>query len=196
MIDYLTTGQVAQILGTSDRYIAQLCDQGVLPSHTLPGSNRRRIGRDDLAELMRKCGIPVTRIRQHLCGKIPNGSVLVSISDRIVAESIASGLDETDEFVADCCSSALATGLILGHGSRSYVIYDIDMIAPAELYDLTVTLMDDIPILVAYGDATTATMQGIVRCGYAQCYLKADEDVGSMIERMKELHHNEYQERH
>jgi excisionase family DNA binding protein len=53
--ELLTTGQAAQLLGTSARHVVQLCDRGELP-YTLAGSHRR-IRRADVASLAGRTAI-------------------------------------------------------------------------------------------------------------------------------------------
>jgi len=51
MKDYLTTGQVAKLMGLSQRGICCLCDDGRLPATKVPGRGHdRRIHQADLAE--------------------------------------------------------------------------------------------------------------------------------------------------
>lgn len=187
---FLTTGQAADVLGTSDRYVAQLCDEGVLPCHKLPSSNRRRIRQADLSELMRQCNIPLSRLRQYLCGMMPNASILIGLCDGIRAETIAKAFNDSGSFVADSCMSALALGCKLAKQPYAYTIYDIDIVSPIDIYDIVVTMVDEPPVLIAYGDTTTATLEGVVRNGYAQAYLRPDDSDDMIFQRIKDLHNN------
>ncbi len=55
--DILTTGKVARSIGMSVRTVCRLIDTGFLKGWRIPGSEHRRVSRDDLEEFMRLHGI-------------------------------------------------------------------------------------------------------------------------------------------
>lgn len=188
MNDYLTTGQTAQILGTSDRYVVGLCDKKLLPCHTLPGSNRRRIAVGDLAELMRRSNIPLNRISQYFMGKYPDRTVLVAMSDAILAETIAARMNESGEFVADSCSTSVSVGFRVITPARAYVVYDTDLVPCDELHDLVSLMLDDIPILIAVGSVQTqANVDSMLKMGYMQRFLRRPVDSDIIMRTIKEI---------
>ena len=56
--EFYTSGQVARLLGVSVGSIKNFCDDGRLPSHTLPFGDDRRISRDDLLLFLDKYSLP------------------------------------------------------------------------------------------------------------------------------------------
>jgi len=56
---FLTTGQVAILLGCSKQWISQLCREGQIESYRLQESGWHRIKRTSLEEYVGKYNIPV-----------------------------------------------------------------------------------------------------------------------------------------
>lgn len=60
--DPLTTGEAERMTGLSDSIISKAIDSGDLPGHRVPFSKHRRVYRADLAEWLRKHGVPVPEV--------------------------------------------------------------------------------------------------------------------------------------
>lgn len=62
----LKVSEVAKALGSSSRYVTNLCDKGMLKFYRLPGKHaHRRVMRDDLIEFMKAHGIPESRLGEY-----------------------------------------------------------------------------------------------------------------------------------
>src|SRR5262245_41693343 len=54
-----TTGQVAHLLGVAPRTVSKWFDRGLLSGYRIPGSNDRRIPREDLLKFIAEHGLPM-----------------------------------------------------------------------------------------------------------------------------------------
>ena len=63
--EVLTTGEVGKLLKVTTNTIAKWFDQGFIQGFTHPGSNTRRISKDELEKFFIKHGIPYKRLQKE-----------------------------------------------------------------------------------------------------------------------------------
>ncbi|MFV0443025.1 MAG: hypothetical protein ACK5Q5_05605 [Planctomycetaceae bacterium] len=75
-----TTGQISKICQVAPRTVSKWFDTGRLRGYRIPGSNDRRVPRENLVVFMREHGIPLGPLAQHEASKV----LLVGISISVV----------------------------------------------------------------------------------------------------------------
>jgi len=110
-----TTGQVAKICKVAPRTVSKWFDSGRLRGYRIPGSQDRRIPREQLVRFMREYGIPLGELEDEVTQKVliadPRRDVVsrltaaLSLDRDVRMESACSGFEagiKAEQFHPDC----------------------------------------------------------------------------------------------
>ncbi|MBN1336302.1 MAG: response regulator [Deltaproteobacteria bacterium] len=125
---YLTTFQVAKLLGVSAPAVVNWVDQGLLPAHRTPGGHRR-ITRDDLAVFARERGLPLSSHLGVHPGVHPGGGLRVLVVDDEVdfCDMVREYLLQKGGFQVEVATSGFAAGLTVARFGPDVILMDIRM---------------------------------------------------------------------
>ncbi|MBI5761268.1 MAG: helix-turn-helix domain-containing protein [Planctomycetales bacterium] len=100
-----TTGQVARLCKVAPRTVTKWFDTGSLRGYRIPGSQDRRIPRENLIRFLKEHGMPLGELEAVALGKV----LLVDVNPHLMA-SLASYLDE-DSFKLDHATNSFEAGI-------------------------------------------------------------------------------------
>jgi excisionase family DNA binding protein len=100
-----TTGQVARLCKVAPRTVTKWFDAGSLRGYRIPGSQDRRIPRENLIRFLKEHGMPLGELEEVALGKL----LLVDVNPHLKA-SLASYLDE-NSFKIDHATNSFEAGI-------------------------------------------------------------------------------------
>lgn len=100
-----TTGQVAKLCKVAPRTVTKWFDSGSLRGYRIPGSQDRRIPRENLIRFLKENGMPLGELENVALGKV----LLVDVDPHLRA-SLASYLDE-NSFKLDHATNSFEAGI-------------------------------------------------------------------------------------
>ena len=104
-----TTGQVAKICKVAPRTVSKWFDSGRLRGYRIPGSQDRRIPREQLIRFLKEHGMPLGELEEEEWHKI-----LVIGAEKLFIDRIKELLPEDDDYKYEIANS----GFEAGHSSR------------------------------------------------------------------------------
>jgi excisionase family DNA binding protein len=112
-----TTGQAARICGVAPRTLSKWIDAGRLKGYRIPGSDDRRVPRENLVRFLTDHGMPL--------GELAGGGavkVLLVGTDAAFNARLETLLG--DGFAFACAADGFAAGLLAGRGAAAAVVLD------------------------------------------------------------------------
>jgi excisionase family DNA binding protein len=101
-----TTGQVAKICKVAPRTVSKWFDSGRLKGYRIPGSQDRRIPREQLVRFLKEHGMPLAELEDETQSKM----LLVGL-DGTLAATLRERLPETDGFKFEIAASGFEAGI-------------------------------------------------------------------------------------
>jgi len=101
-----TTGQVAKICKVAPRTVSKWFDSGRLRGYRIPGSQDRRIPRDNLLRFLKEYGMPLGELEAEVFNKI-----LVVGADAPLLAMLRENLRESDDFRIEIAASGFEAGI-------------------------------------------------------------------------------------
>lgn len=179
----LTTGQIAKICNVSSRTVTKWFDSGRLKGYRIPGSQDRRIPRENLIKFLNSHGMPLGELETDLLVKV----VFVS-QDAILYQVAQKYLTKENGFAvafADCAFEA---------GSKFYsfpaipdaLVVDFD-IGTRDAQDICRNLLQSdkfsgIQVIAITSNSTPSELQPL-----ADMSFKKPFDFGLLAQRLKEV---------
>lgn len=125
-MDYLTTGDIAKLLGVTTRTVIRYIDKGVLKSYKLPGRGNNRVEKKDFLAFCKANELPVPETSLDVEQAILPPKVLIIDDDVNVCKSIARVLQrETIETVI--AHDGFQAGALLHEHKPQVMTLDINM---------------------------------------------------------------------
>ena len=107
--DIFTTGQVAKMVGVAPRTVVRFVDSGELRGFRIPGSQDRRIPRDNLIRFLKEHDIPLGKLEDE--GKT---KILLVGTGSDIANRLRQLLPEGEQYKYEVAANAFEAGLSLG----------------------------------------------------------------------------------
>src|SRR5207247_9076064 len=101
-----TTGQVAKICKVAPRTVSKWFDSGRLRGYRIPGSQDRRIPREQLIRFLKEHGMPLGELEEEAWHKI-----LVIGAEGLFIDRLKELLPEDDDYKYDVANSACGAGI-------------------------------------------------------------------------------------
>ncbi len=101
-----TTGQVAKICKVAPRTVSKWFDSGKLRGYRIPGSQDRRIPRDQLIRFLKENGMPLGALEEEGWHKI-----LVVGAERLFIDRLKELLPEDEDFKYEVANSGFEAGI-------------------------------------------------------------------------------------
>ena len=116
-----TTGQVSKICQVAPRTVSKWFDSGRLQGYRIPGSNDRRVPRENLVVFMKEHGIPLGPLAPNLCSKV----LLVGI-DRKTEDLLRTTLP-ADRYEIRAAATLFEAGSLTTGWNPSCLVIDVSL---------------------------------------------------------------------
>ncbi|MCZ2344064.1 MAG: helix-turn-helix domain-containing protein [Bacteroidales bacterium] len=117
-----TTGQVAKICKVAPRTVSKWFDSGRLRGYRIPGSQDRRIPRDQLLRFLKEHGMPLGELEEEEWHK-----VLLIGTEKLFTDRITELLPETDDFKFEIANSGFEAGTLAQSFHPDTIIIDLGL---------------------------------------------------------------------
>jgi len=117
-----TTGQVAKICKVAPRTVSKWFDSGRLRGYRIPGSQDRRIPRENLIRFLKEHGMPLGELEEEGWHKI-----LIIGAEKAFIDKMKNQLPEDDEFRFEVANSGFEAGIQAESFHPDTIIIDLAM---------------------------------------------------------------------
>src|SRR5438132_992103 len=112
-----TTGQVAKICKVAPRTVSKWFDSGKLRGYRIPGSQDRRIPRENLIRFLKEYGMPLGELEEEGWHKI-----LVVGAEKLLVDRVKEMLPEDDDYKYELAASGLRLNFFIPASAPSGTI--------------------------------------------------------------------------
>jgi excisionase family DNA binding protein len=117
-----TTGQVAKICKVAPRTVSKWFDSGRLKGYRIPGSQDRRIPREQLIRFLKEHGMPLGELEEEEWHK-----VLLIGTEKLFNDRIKELLPEDEDFKFQYANSGFEAGMLAGNFQPDTIIIDLGL---------------------------------------------------------------------
>jgi excisionase family DNA binding protein len=117
-----TTGQVAKICKVAPRTVSKWFDSGRLRGYRIPGSQDRRIPRDNLIRFLKEHGMPLGELEEEGWHKI-----LVIGAEKLFIDRVRELLPESEDYKLEVAASGFEAGIQAESFHPDTIIVDLAM---------------------------------------------------------------------
>ncbi len=117
-----TTGQVAKICKVAPRTVSKWFESGRLRGYRIPGSQDRRIPREQLIKFLKEHGMPLGELEEEGLHKI-----LIIGAEKLFGDRVRELLPEDDDFKYEVANSGFEAGILAESFHPDTIIIDLAM---------------------------------------------------------------------
>ena len=117
-----TTGQVAKICKVAPRTVSKWFDSGRLKGYRIPGSQDRRIPREQLIRFLKEHGMPLGELEEEEWHKI-----LVIGAERLFIDRLQELLPENEDYKYEIANSGFEAGIMADSFHTDTIIIDLSL---------------------------------------------------------------------
>jgi len=117
-----TTGQVAKICKVAPRTVSKWFDSGRLKGYRIPGSQDRRIPREQLIRFLKEHGMPLGELEEEEWHK-----VLLIGTEKLFNDRIKEILPENEDYKFQYANSGFEAGMLAGNFQPDTIIIDLGL---------------------------------------------------------------------
>ena len=117
-----TTGQVAKICKVAPRTVSKWFDSGRLKGYRIPGSQDRRIPREQLLRFLKEHGMPLGELEEEEWHK-----VLLIGTEKLFNDRLKELLPEADDFKFELANSGFEAGTLAQSFHPDTIIIDLGL---------------------------------------------------------------------
>lgn len=129
-----TTGQVAKICKVAPRTVSKWFDSGRLKGYRIPGSQDRRIPREQLIKFLKDYGMPLGELEEEEWHK-----VLLIGTEKLFNDRLKELLPENDDFKFEYANSGFEAGTLAQSFHPDTIVMDLGL-GRAESIQITANL--------------------------------------------------------
>lgn len=177
-----TTGQVAKICKVAPRTVSKWFDSGRLRGYRIPGSQDRRIPRDNLIRFLKEHGMPLGELEEEGWHK-----VLIIGAEKLFSDRIQELLPESEEYKYEFAASGFEAGIQAESFHPDTIIIDLSMGRSEGLQiaqNLRRNPQYEQSLLLAMASEDEASPEGLVSYGFSETF-KKPFDVALLAERVR-----------
>ena len=179
-----TTGQVAKICKVAPRTVSKWFDSGRLKGYRIPGSQDRRIPREQLVRFLKEHGMPLAELEDETQSKM----LLVGL-DGTLAATLRERLPETDGFKFETAASGFEAGIQAESLHPDCIVIDLKL-GRNEVLQICQNLRRKSEylntILIALVGAEDLAGDGLAQQGFNEVFRKPF-DVALLAERIRRM---------
>jgi two-component system response regulator RpaA len=179
-----TTGQVAKICQVAPRTVSKWFDSGKLRGYRIPGSQDRRIPRDQLIRFLKENGMPLGALEEEGWHKI-----LVIGAERLFIDRLRELLPEDEEFKYELANSGFEAGTAAQSFHPDTIVVDLAM-GRSEALQIAQNLRRNAnyekTLIIALASEDEASPEALTSYGFDEAF-KKPFDVALLAERIQTL---------
>src|SRR5947207_10901950 len=177
-----TTGQVAKICQVAPRTVSKWFDSGRLKGYRIPGSQDRRIPRDQLIRFLKENGMPLGALEEEGWHKI-----LIIGADKLFIDRVKELLPEDDDYKYELANSGFEAGIQAHSFHPDTIIIDLAM-GRSEALQIAQNLRRnpayEQTLIIALASEDEASPESLVNYGYNEAF-KKPFDIALLAERIR-----------
>ena len=178
-----TTGQVAKICKVAPRTVSKWFDSGRLKGYRIPGSQDRRIPREQLIRFLKEHGMPLGELEEEEWHK-----VLLIGTEKLFNDRLKDLLPEADDFKFEYANSGFEAGILAG-SFHPDTIMDLSL-GRAESIQITANLRKDeayaTTLIVGLASEDEAAPEQLAQYGFNDIF-KKPFDLALLGEKIKSI---------
>ncbi len=179
-----TTGQVAKICKVAPRTVSKWFDSGRLRGYRIPGSQDRRIPREQLIKFLKEHGMPLGELEEEEWHKI-----LVIGAERLFIDRLQELLPESDDFKYEVANSGFEAGIMAESFHPDTIIIDLAL-GRSEALQIAANLRRNAQyeqtLIVALASEDEAAPEKLSEHGFSEAF-KKPFDIALLGERIRTL---------
>src|SRR5215213_1786798 len=179
-----TTGQVAKICKVAPRTVSKWFDSGRLRGYRIPGSQDRRIPREQLIKFLKEHGMPLGELEEEEWHKI-----LVIGAEKLFIDRLKEILPEDDDFKYEVANSGFEAGIQAESFHPDTIIIDLAL-GRSESIQITQNLRRNAAyegtMIVGLASEDEAAPEKLTEYGFSEIF-KKPFDVALLAERVRTL---------
>ena len=117
-----TTGQVAKICKVAPRTVSKWFDSGRLKGYRIPGSQDRRIPREQLIRFLKEHGMPLGELEEEEWHKL-----LLIGTEKLFNDRVKELLPEDEDYKFQYANSGFEAGMLAGNFQPDTIIIDLGL---------------------------------------------------------------------
>jgi two-component system, OmpR family, response regulator RpaA len=179
-----TTGQVAKICKVAPRTVSKWFDSGRLRGYRIPGSQDRRIPREQLIRFLKEHGMPLGELEEEEWHKI-----LVIGAERLFIDRLQELLPESDDFKYEIANSGFEAGIMAESFHPDTIIIDLAL-GRSEALQIAANLRRNVQyeqtLIIALASEDEANPEKLTENGFSESF-KKPFDIALLGERIRTL---------
>jgi two-component system response regulator RpaA len=179
-----TTGQVAKICKVAPRTVSKWFDSGRLRGYRIPGSQDRRIPREQLIRFLKEHGMPLGELEEEGWHKI-----LLIGTEKIFTDRIKELLPEDEDFKYEIANSGFEAGIQAESFHPDTIVIDLAM-GRSEGLQIAQNLRRnpayETTVIIAMASEDEANPEGLTQFGFNETF-KKPFDTALLGERIRSL---------
>lgn len=179
-----TTGQVAKICKVAPRTVSKWFDSGRLKGYRIPGSQDRRIPREQLIRFLKEHGMPLGELEEEEWHKI-----LLIGTEKIFNDRVKELLPETDDFKYELAQSGFEAGTLAQSFHPDSIIIDLGLGRSESIQIATNLRKNDsyaATLIIGLAGEDEAAPESLAQSGFNEVF-KKPFDVALLAERIRRL---------
>ena len=179
-----TTGQVAKICKVAPRTVSKWFDSGRLKGYRIPGSQDRRIPREQLIRFLKEHGMPLGELEEEEWHKI-----LVIGAEKLFIDRLKELLPEDEDYKYEIANSGFEAGIQAESFHPDTIIIDLSL-GRAESIQITANLRKDeayaTTLIVGLASEDEAAPEQLAQYGFNDIF-KKPFDLALLGEKIKSI---------
>jgi excisionase family DNA binding protein len=179
-----TTGQVAKICKVAPRTVSKWFDSGRLKGYRIPGSQDRRIPREQLIRFLKEHGMPLGELEEEEWHKI-----LIIGAERLFIDRLREMLPESEDFKYEVAQSGFEAGIMAESFHPDTIVIDLAL-GRSEAIQITANLRRNETygqvMIVGLAGEDEAAPEKLVEYGFSEIF-KKPFDIALLGERVRTL---------
>lgn len=177
-----TTGQVAKICKVAPRTVSKWFDSGRLRGYRIPGSQDRRIPRDNLIRFLKEHGMPLGELEEEGWHKI-----LIIGAEKLLIDRVRELLPDDEDYKYELANSGFEAGIQAESFHPDTIIIDLSM-GRSEGLQISQNLRRnphyEQSLLIALASEDEAAPEALVEFGFTDTF-KKPFDVALLAEKVR-----------
>jgi excisionase family DNA binding protein len=179
-----TTGQVAKICKVAPRTVSKWFDSGRLRGYRIPGSQDRRIPREQLIKFLKEHGMPLGELEDEEWHKI-----LVIGAEKIFIDRVKELLPENEDYKYEIANSGFEAGIQAESFHPDTIIIDLALGRSESIMivqNLRKSTNYEATLIVGLASEDEAAPEKLIEYGFTEVF-KKPFDVALLGERIRTL---------
>ena len=179
-----TTGQVAKICKVAPRTVSKWFDSGRLRGYRIPGSQDRRIPREQLIRFLKEHGMPLGELEEEEWHK-----VLIIGAEKLFIERLREILPEDEDYKYEIAQSGFEAGIMAESFHPDTIVIDLAL-GRSEAIQITSNLRKnpayEQTLIIGLASEDEAAPETLSNYGYSDIY-KKPFDIALLAERIQTI---------